>query len=152
MQGVSGGGGVSSGGGEDLIRTLRVHGFAPTPTLNAFYVEFVKDYADDVGRRARALVQFEKPNGVGGELRLSGFTVIVQAAIEPTLEAVETRAPPVMRADLAALVEAFSVGMAPSSVVVRACESCGTPVNEFFIVDGRVTCRQCKTGESWDDP
>lgn len=129
---------------EYMIRVLRTYGFVPSRTINAYYVEFTKDYADEQGRRARAIIQFEKPGLVHGTPVLSGFQAVVQAAIAPTVAAVEERAPPVMQADLANVARIFEGGIAAASVVVRRCESCEMPVNEFFVVGGRVLCRECK--------
>ena len=126
---------------EHIVAALRAQGFTPSTASSPHYVEFHKDYADDYGRRARAIAQFER---TAGGVRLSGFSAIVQAAIEPTLEAVETRAPPVMQSDLAQLLETFESGIVPTSIVVKVCSRCSASVNEYFVEDDLVVCRGCK--------
>lgn len=148
LKSKTGGGGGGGNGTETpaeyLVRVMHTYGFQPSRTMNAYYVEFTKDYADELGRRARAIVQFEKPTLAHGMPVLSGFQAVVQAAIAPTVAAVEERAPPVMQSDLVKVARVFEGGLEAASVVVRRCEGCGTPVNEFFVVKGRVLCRACK--------
>jgi hypothetical protein len=131
---------------EHIIRTLATLGFHPNVTLNAFYIEFYKDYADEQGRRARAIVQFDKPGPAIPEVRLSGFNVVVQAHIEPTTSSVTERAPQVMRDDLLAVAEKFDGGVMPrSAIVLKRCDGgCGRDVNEFFVVAGKTLCRGCR--------
>lgn len=127
-----------------LVRLLADQGFRPSERSSTFSVDFVKDYADDQGRVARASVQFERPTVASQELRLAGFSVLVQASIAPTIEAIEERAPPIMRGDLAAIATTFAGGLQAGAVDVRRCTACAAPVNEFFVLDGLVVCRECK--------
>ena len=125
-------------------------GFEPSRVYNAFFIEYSKTYADAQGRVARAVVQFERPNTStnAGEARLSGFTVLVQAHVEASVEAVVERAPQVMQGDLLAMVETFKSGAPPrSSVALERCSSCRAPISEYFVVQGHVFCRSCKEEE-----
>lgn len=132
---------------DQLVRTMVQQGFRPSEVYSAHYIEFVKTYADAEGRVARAVVQFERPNGIiGTGVRLSGFNVVVQAHVDATVEAVEERAPPVMQEDLFAIVNAFDSGPAPPSIAFERCGRCRVPVAEFFVVSGSVLCRACKEG------
>lgn len=132
---------------ELITRTMAQQGFAPSNVYSAHYIEFVKTYADADGRVARAVVQFERPNGIiGTGVRLCGFNVLVQAHVEATVEAVEERAPPVMRDDLFAIVNAFDSGPPAPTIAFERCGRCRMPVAEFFVVAGSVLCRACKEG------
>lgn len=137
---------------EYLTRVMLQRGFEPSRVYNAHFIEYSKTYADQHGRVARAVVQFERPstNGIGvgaGEVRLSGFTVLVQAHVDASVEAVVERAPPVMQDDLLACVDAFAGGaQVGTQVAVERCVGCRMPVSEFFVLQGRVLCRACKEG------
>lgn len=131
---------------EYITRVMAGRGFIPTNAYSATYIEFAKTYADAQGRIARAVVQFERPGANPfGEARLSGFNVVVQAHIEASIDAVEERSPPVMREDLVDIVQAFEQDRPPpAAVALEQCSGCPARVSEFFVVKGRVLCRECK--------
>lgn len=132
---------------DHIVRIMRERGFAPSARQNVHYIEFTKQYFDrETGRHARAIVQFDRPGPAGGELRLSGFDVLVQAHVAATVDAVEERAPPVMREDLMSVVAAFdpSADPPPPTVVTETCIACRRSISEFFVVRGDVLCRTCK--------
>ena len=130
---------------EYITRVMAQKGFVPLMVYNANFIEFEKRYADAQGRLARAVVQFERPGaGLSHEARLAGFSVLVQAQIQALSDAVEERAPVVMRDDLLDIVRAFEVEQPPAVMACERCAICAAAVAEFFIIDGRVVCRECR--------
>lgn len=130
--------------GEYITRVMAQKGFAPLNVYSASHLEFAKSYADPLGRIARAVVQFERPGVLGGDVRLSGFNVLVQAHVTASVEAVAERAPPVMQDDLVDIVRAFEEERRPPVVAFERCSSCQEAVAEFFVVEGAVLCRDCR--------
>jgi len=129
--------------GDYLLRILASRGFMPRRDSSSF-IEFAKSYADEQGRLAQAIVQFDKPTPTEPELRLSGFVAIVQAQIGASAEDVAAKSPPVMSEDLFNLVHVFQSGARPRAVVLEQCAVCKNDVSEYFVRDGAVTCRTCK--------
>lgn len=128
-----------------IVRVMTEHGFTPSQVHDPSCVEFFKDYlVDDQGRKARAVVRFAKHQEIP---HLMGFHVTVQATIEPTVEAVGHKSPPIMRTDLLSVTRAFTGDALPDAVVLKACARCGTGVSEFFVVGDETVCRLCKEQE-----
>lgn len=139
--------------GEKMTRVMAACGFMPS-NMQSHYLEYVKRYADPLGRIAQAVVQFERPSSLLGDgARLSGFAVTVQAQIDASLEAVEERAPPVMQEDLLAVVRAFmedsgefdaARGLGRNRTIAgERCSVCAQLVTEYFVVAGATHCRTC---------
>lgn len=126
-------------GGEAMIVAMRRFGFVPSSVYSAEYLEFVKAYADDQGRQARAIARFERPGPWGRKLALSHFVVSMSARVD--VESIE-RAPEVMREDLRGIVDTLSNRAAP--LERERCMACRTACVEFFVVGARVLCRGCK--------
>lgn len=125
---------------------LAALGFAPMRTYNANAIEWYKDYADQDGRIARVIAQFERPKpGVlpsvaPGRLAVAGFRVIAQASLPPDDLGI-SRAPPVMRDDLVRIMS--GVATARTSIAYRVCAQCQQETAEFFVKDAKVLCRSC---------
>ena len=128
---------------EYLTRSLLSKGFEPSKH-HSFYIEFTKTYADEQGRVAHAVVQFDRPTPSSPDLKLAGFVVSVQAHVHPSLEAVEERAPEVVKSDLTEIVQVFSSGARRRAVALEQCETCRSLVSEYFRVDDAVVCRPCR--------
>lgn len=127
---------------ESIMLLMRETGFAPSQTLSPSFVEFTKDYKDEQGRYARAIVHFDRGDGTP---RLARFHAVVQAIIDTNEEAIRTRAPPVMRTDLlSVLARAEPAALERRSVVTRRCDSCNESVSEFYIEEERTLCRSCR--------
>lgn len=131
---------------EYIVRRMAEVGFRPSAGFEAASVTFLKDYADDKGRRARVHVFFDKPvMGMSG-VRLANIVVSVQASIAPDLEAIEAEAPPVAQEDLREIVASFSelVGYIPEqTVAARVCVRCGRESAEYYVVNADAVCRTC---------
>lgn len=133
-------------------------GFSPNWTGDASTVEYVKDYADTGNRLARLSCVFSKQSyaSVMDQARLMQFVVTVTASVDPAIEEIEQRAPPVLRPDMLRALEALEgIKKEPPPETGAECSLCGMELEEWTVDDdGRVTCYRpdlCDRDDDSDD-
>jgi hypothetical protein len=137
---------------ERVVRLMRFFGFVPSETSDVHHVEFWRQYAEaPSGRLVRVIVQFDRP-APGGILGAAagvhaGGPVSIKIQTEERFppDALE-RAPDLVRADLAALLEGLGRKDARPLLTFERCTApgCGAAVSEFFVIEGEVLCRACR--------
>lgn len=129
-----------------IARKMASMGFQPITSLGGQrHVEYVKDYEDRHGRRARVSCMFKRDPTGRMEAQLDGFVCTVQVHLSVLPEEVTKKAPPLVRPDLLEIIAQLGDGVGPASMAMieQACATCGREAAEFYVIKGDAYCRSC---------